>query len=275
MRASPSLSKYYTFPDKIIFHQIAAKQPSVWICTLFFLAQLHLTTLLDWIITIFSLRLPDWYTQTTDGILLFSIIKASIFIILFGFGSRRYSTSLWAPSEPPNKTKFLSLIIFLPLLLYYLSALPALATCGITIEYIDQSTALSIVADSFKSAWKPFSPSPTYEMVAYWSLLAIISAPLEEMLFRGFILNKLAKTIGLTYSLLISSLLFSLVHIFSYGVGYHFIPLFIIGLTLGLMRLSSGSLTYSIAGHITISALILAPKLFFTFLHYKLTSRPL
>ncbi len=81
--------------------------------------------------------------------------------------------------------------------------------------------------------------------LALWSLSAVVIAPLlEEFIFRGIIIHKLELKWGLLPGILISSLLFALLH-FRFDV----VPLFVMGLLYAFLYLKSNSLWPSICCH--------------------------
>lgn len=81
-------------------------------------------------------------------------------------------------------------------------------------------------------------------MLAFISLV-IIAPFAEEILFRGYLLGKLRKYAPLWLSILITSLLFAVVH-FQWNVG---IDVFALSIVLCLLRVVSGSLWPSILLH--------------------------
>jgi len=87
-----------------------------------------------------------------------------------------------------------------------------------------------------------YTDVPTFLL---WSFSVVVIAPLlEEFIFRGLILHKLALKWGLVPGVLVSSLLFSLIH-FRFDLG----PLFLAGLLFAFLYLRSGSLWSSICCH--------------------------
>ena len=75
---------------------------------------------------------------------------------------------------------------------------------------------------------------------------AVILAPLfEELVFRGALLPVLAKSFGPLWGVVTSALVFGVAHL---SVG-ELPPLFVLGLGLGLLRLSSGRLLPCVLMH--------------------------
>ncbi len=80
-------------------------------------------------------------------------------------------------------------------------------------------------------------------------LAIVIAAPLaEELFFRGFLFEGIRYTrLGATGAVVITSLLWALIHL-QYG-PYEISTVFILGLILGVARLTTGSIYTSIAMH--------------------------
>lgn len=82
-------------------------------------------------------------------------------------------------------------------------------------------------------------------------ILAIIPAIGEELLFRGYIQEKIGSVLGKMYiSILITSFLFSIIHMDMHGL----IPRFFLGIVLGLLFFWSKSLWIPIIAHFTNNA---------------------
>ena len=74
----------------------------------------------------------------------------------------------------------------------------------------------------------------------------VINAPIaEELMFRGYLLDSIRKMHGDWIAIVISSLIFGLIHIEPYTVGMAMIG----GLIYGYVRIRTGSLWPSIIGH--------------------------
>jgi hypothetical protein len=67
----------------------------------------------------------------------------------------------------------------------------------------------------------------------------------EEFFFRGYALAGLSRKGSANFALVLSSLLFSAVHLNPVG----FVPFFFAGIVLGTLFLKTGSLTASVTAH--------------------------
>lgn len=83
------------------------------------------------------------------------------------------------------------------------------------------------------------------EYIMAFIMLVVIAPVAEELLFRGYLFGKLRKYAPLWVSILITSLLFALVH-FAWNVG---LDVFALSIVLCLLRVVSGSLWPSIMLH--------------------------
>lgn len=89
--------------------------------------------------------------------------------------------------------------------------------------------------------------SQNYEYLLAFVTLVLIAPFAEETLFRGYLLGKLRKYVPLWVAILITSLLFAIVH-FQFNVG---VDVFALSIMLCLLRVYSGSLWPSILLHMT------------------------
>jgi CAAX amino terminal protease family. len=126
------------------------------------------------------------------------------------------------------------------------------APAGLVVYFI-----LTALVTAFAMGFLPFidydqAQSTGYEalaaqseyILAFFSL--VIIAPIaEEVLFRGYLFGKLRKHAPLWISILITSLLFGLVHL-QWNVG---LDVFVLSIVLCLLRVISGSLWPSILLH--------------------------
>lgn len=84
-----------------------------------------------------------------------------------------------------------------------------------------------------------------YEFIMAFVMLVIIAPIAEEVLFRGYLLGKLRKHAPLWVSILVTSVVFAVVH-FAWNVG---LDVFALSIVLCLLRVVSGSLWPSILLH--------------------------
>ena len=99
-----------------------------------------------------------------------------------------------------------------------------------------------------------------FEQLAGWQVLVIagcisLLVPcVEELLFRGVMMQGLPAPIAILYS----SVLFALAH----GINSYVVPIFFTGWMLAMVRLRSGSIITSIACHAALNGLSLAITFF-------------
>jgi membrane protease YdiL (CAAX protease family) len=84
-----------------------------------------------------------------------------------------------------------------------------------------------------------------YEYILAFFTLVIVAPVSEEILFRGYLLGKLRKYVPIWVSILITSLLFGIVH-FEWNVG---VDVFALSIILCLLRIQTGRLWPSIVLH--------------------------
>jgi len=84
-----------------------------------------------------------------------------------------------------------------------------------------------------------------YEYILAFLTLVVIAPVAEEVLFRGYLLGKLRKNVSLIVSILITSLLFAIVHL-NFNVG---VDVFALSIILCLLRIKTDSLWPAIFLH--------------------------
>lgn len=95
--------------------------------------------------------------------------------------------------------------------------------------------------ENYQQTIQSIISSPIVSLIDF----CIFAPILEELLMRGFILNGLSVNYGIIVALLISSILFALLH---FNVA-QIIPSFICGIILGLIYLYTGSILSCIFAH--------------------------
>ena len=95
--------------------------------------------------------------------------------------------------------------------------------------------------ENYQQTIQSIISSPIVSLIDF----CIFAPILEELLMRGFILNGLSVNYGIIVALLISSILFALLH---FNIA-QIIPSFICGIILGLIYLYTGSILSCIFAH--------------------------
>jgi len=106
-----------------------------------------------------------------------------------------------------------------------------------------------------------FSPSSTmnaeqvFLSLSLWILVTVAGPVAEELLFRGFLHHGLRRQLGAIGTLLVTSIMFALIHR-GYGYGWdHVIFAFVYGLMLGGLRWYTGGTTASLAAHVMVNGI--------------------
>ncbi len=95
---------------------------------------------------------------------------------------------------------------------------------------------------------------PNFNSIFYFFLMVIITPIIEEILYRGIILNLFLKKYSLKISLIVSSLIFAFVHIEISRFGY----LFLSGMLFGFAYYKTKSIYTSIFIHFVINIMAMA-----------------
>ena len=181
--------------------------------------------------------------------------------------SKNYSSAVLSPQPSWRGGTLTKLLILLPLLIYYLCSSiggisAALALPGFGPE---GNKMLDSLHDE---VWGRLAYGPTLAGVLCVSVMAFTGPILEELVFRGFLINALAKRNGFVVAVIAASACFALTHVLQFGVGMHLIPLFFSAITYAMIRIYSGSLTLAIFSHLAINVIVFFPKWVITVLHF-------
>ena len=109
----------------------------------------------------------------------------------------------------------------------------------------------------FRAIHAALAPANPFDALLSLVIIAVLPGLLEELVVRGGLLPSLASAIPPAAAVLISAALFAAMH----ADVYRFLFTFTIGIVLGFVRLSTGSLWSSVLAHATLNAVtfVIAP----------------
>ncbi|TVP90193.1 lysostaphin resistance A-like protein [Alkalibacterium sp.] len=181
----------------------------------------------------------------TDGLLYFSLYKLTLTLM------KRQSLSVKALSRPASYSRgnILNLL--------GLTALTAFVATSFMYFII---TFLTFFPQLFDRVMPYILDITLVEDMSYVYLVfvAVVFAPIvEELFFRGYILNKWADKYGVKLGVILSSLAFMIIHLRSV-----FIPQLLVGLICGLLYVKYNNLLYAIFFHALYNLFVILPSLF-------------
>ena len=126
----------------------------------------------------------------------------------------------------------------------YIAALPGLFLILLTTTFVTNffryTSKEQVVVDMFMR-----QSNPTF--LIYTGIFAAIAGPIvEELFFRGFMYGAVRKRVGILPAILITSVLFALLH--AHAVG--FLPIMALGILLAYLYEKTGTLVTSITVHV-------------------------
>ena len=253
---------------KEIIYQIDEKQPSLAI-VIFALA--FQTILLNQIATLlFNIpNIVEWVQKHEDiyriSFFVIQLCGALVFICYF----LRFSSALHTKStsfKDLNKKLLLMLLIMLPVLIWrgytchrFFSNLSEM-TYAVSQGVVGISEYKDLIHSVNAEIWEQLAyGNGPYGMI-FSSIISFTAPILEELIFTGFILNKLSKRFNVIFSILITSTLFMSCHIYQFGIRLDLLFLLWCSLTYIFIRLKTGSVYFSIGAHLIVNFLIFVPK---------------
>lgn len=135
----------------------------------------------------------------------------------------------------------------------YLMFLPLYFLTNILVVKLSQILTIDLKPQdvfSLLTQTSGFSPAQLRLLVLF---VAVIGPLVEEIFFRGFLYRALKRKMGVSFALLISAVLFSLIH-FNVMV---FFPILWLGIILGLLLEKTGSLIPCVIMHIMVNSISL------------------
>lgn len=165
------------------------------------------------------------YIKTLVIDLIFAII-----ILIFYFIDSNETNKLFK-FEMPKWTIIIKILIGAPLF-------------AILVSFLTDLLNQSIFDKSQAAYYEHFLDSPAPVILSIISI-GLFPAIFEEIAFRGIILNELTKITGIKSSIIISSILFTILHLSLLSIFW----IFPIGLIFGYLRTKYRTLWYGILGH--------------------------
>jgi membrane protease YdiL (CAAX protease family) len=115
--------------------------------------------------------------------------------------------------------------------------------------------------ETFQRLHESLRPHGLVDALLSMGAIAMAPAICEELLFRGIVVPSLLKPLGPAVAVLVSSLLFGVIHLDTTGSGVSFyrVPFaFVVGAGLGALRVRTGSLFSPVLAHALLNAITFA-----------------
>ncbi len=154
----------------------------------------------------------------------------AVIILIFYFIDLAQINKLFRFSKP-NKSLLIKIIILAPLF-------------AVLVSYIANLLNQNFSEINYVTYYERFSDFPAPFIFAV-ILVGIFPAIFEEIAFRGVVFNELSRITGLKSSIIISSILFTILHLSVLSIFW----IFPIGLIFGYFRAKYRTLWYGIIGH--------------------------
>ena len=247
------------FVHPVIAAQISARQPNLLLVLIAIFVPGWLPTQLSSLLIMshsfrgFVATHDDTYVNT------FFVVQMLLILGFTAAFSWRYASAIWVPHALQVRRMAIAAVLTIPLMLYY----GAKATTGLhglvgLLQYPDHA---KLIARVYHSVWGVLAYGDRSLLrVVYSSILSFIGPVWEEIIITGFLLNLLLKRCPSIVAILAGSICFASMHIFQFGFGTQLIPIFFMGVTCELIRVTSGSLWLSVIGHFLINLIIFIPK---------------
>ena len=185
-------------------------------------------------LAIYSAGISQGLAISVSGLLIYIILSPLILLFIYVDGSLdRIKEMLKFGSKKRALILLLGIPIVVTIIDFILSVVYGFAWFGIFGE------------PSISTDWGTSWESSTVDIALLFLSVAIVVPIVEELMFRGYILDAINRKHGDWTAIIWSSILFGLIHIDPFVGGQAFMG----GIIYGWIRIRTGSLLPSIAGH--------------------------
>jgi membrane protease YdiL (CAAX protease family) len=255
----------------IVERQVVEPQPNILILLLAF-------SVPAWMLTVATglLMRSDSYARLTQQypdqyLLIFFMLQMLLSVIISAWLGFKYRAALWRPTPLPPLRSFVPVLLLLPLLLWY-----GLSGASSTIVLLcntaligDQEQVRNMLTQIHDQVWSEMAYGPSIIGVACSSASTLLFPVLEEIVFTGLLANAIYRKWGFSATVTVVPIVFSLAHLPAFGFGAHIFPLLLACGAYTAIRLTTGSLLYSLAGHLLVNCVILLPKWLIAVRHFR------
>ncbi len=262
-----------SIPHPIFVKQSEAVQPRLltWLVLFFFPG--HALTL----VTYCLIRWPAFVELFQDHrdayYLIFFAAQVTLITASLIFVATRYGAVTLKPRPAWSARHVWALLIFLPLLIFYMRAAWIGFQGNMRLVSISQRADYSpeifdVFEFAYNRVWGAMPYGTDLTGMVCFTTLTLLGPFYEELVFSGLALNILSKRCGIPAGFVLTAVCFTLLHIISFGFGLHLVPLFFSSLVYGLLRIVTGSLFPSVVAHCAINFLVMAPKWMLAILYF-------
>jgi hypothetical protein len=205
---------------------------------------------------------------------LYWIVKLFLIVGLIWILGKRYGDALWLHPAKVNGLHVLwAALVATPLAAYYLTYCFRMALAVARYSDVAPATLKPELEKAFTSVWAPLTNHPSASAIVLWSIVALAWIPLGTICLHGFALNRLRRKTGATCSVVVVAALLPATNFQLFSRPDQFVLVFLMALTLGVIRISTGSLGLAIGAGVGINFLVYLPKWMIAVFYYSVTHR--
>jgi membrane protease YdiL (CAAX protease family) len=259
-----------SFPHQSIKYQAAACQPGFLKLALFWLLPAQAPKALTWCLSSLGF-FSTWASAHPNAYLTcFFLLQ----VLLTGWATihslRGFGPALYSKGNRFWSHRLLWLFLALPLLQFYGRDISAFSdSLKQMAEVAGPGQLEPAIHELHERVWKALAYGSSWLGVIYFSFFTLSAAFFEEAVFSGFVCNRIGTHMGWVAALLLTPLLFSLVHLPVMNKPTALLMLYAAGLTYTAIRLLSGSIYLAISAHVLINIYVMLPKWLLAWLHFR------
>ncbi len=241
----------------IVRQQVSARQPGMLVILVLWCTP---TLLLPEVAKLLMRWRPfaDFCTDHGEAYLTtFFLLQTTLIISAVGVFSVRHASALWRPRPAFWWALATSIALSLPVLLWQLFFAVRATTAFLGWLAPTDDLRLQQVHEAF---WASLEYGCSLEGVVYSSVVKMVGPILEEVVFTGFLANRIVARCGGLVAVIAVPLMFTLMHLPKFGLGLHLLSMLLAGATLICVRFLSGSLMLSVVMHLFLNAIVMLPR---------------
>ena len=264
----------WAFPHPAIQEQTYAPQPDLaWLLAGYILMAKGLTWL--------CIALMHWSVFVRFAKTHFVEYTATFYTVQMGIALwfalhfiTRFRPALWTSAKRGLIYLIGSICLLLPLLAWHLHTVGLVHNIFeiiITIPtFSGRRQALTAV---YYTIWNPLTADTSLVSIIFVSISSFVLPVYEEMIFSGFVANRLAARFGTMAAVSVTPFCFAIAHIPRFGFDVQLVLLGCAGTAYVLIRFWTGSILYPILAHLLVNFAVFLSKWWVAYAYFLMNSK--
>lgn len=258
------------FPNKKIHEQAAQAQPRLLSLLLVWFVPAHAPRLLTLLLSQLTFFVEWAGSHHSAYLTAFFLFQMMLMVWATSYAFRKYGKALYSTNAKFWSRRHLCLFVALPLIILHARDVSAFVdSFRQMVDLAGPSQLEGAIHQLHERVWKSMAYGSSWLGVIYFSI-STLSVPLwEEAIFSGFVCNRIGTSRGWLAGLIVTPLIFTLIHLPVMTEPSALIMLYAAGLTYTSIRLLGGSVFFAVTAHTLINIYVMLPKWLLAWLHFR------